>query len=406
MGIVRLGSAARRLADSATLIFSVTVATRLSALFRLIPAQAWADFYKNIEPSRIAWALVSGFGYSSPWPHTPIAPTAQQPPVYPLLLAGIFRIAGLYSFASLWTAVGLNAFFSALTAVLILRLGQRDFSGTVGRLAAWFWAMWLYEAVVSIRLWESGLTALLLALTLWWLPGLRESSERKHWGWFGLLEGLAVQTNTTMLAVVPCFYVWLWTSKAKRTSGKLLVLSVSIFVLVLIPWTVRNYLVFGRILPLRDNFGLELWVGNHPGVYESHRYPDDFPGLNPAEFNRLGEIQFMETKRHQAWQFIHANPREFVRLIGRRVIDFWIAPGSSAWFAVSLLAWAGLAYGFVHERRRTLPYACVVVFFPVVYYITHTFPTYRHPIEPVVILLAAYALWSGIEVTGRMIRNA
>jgi len=405
MAIPRIGDALKKVGSSPILIFIVAMATRLSVLLHFVPLHPWADFYENNEPSRIAWALVSGFGYSSPWPHTPIAPTAQQPPVYPLLLAGIFKVAGAYSLASLWIAIGLNGLFSALTAILILRIGKRDFSDAVGILAAWFWALWIYEAVVSIRLWESALTALLLALTLLWLPRLAESGRGWYWVTFGLLAGMAVQTNTTMLAMVPCFYVWVWARKAKEVSAKMLMVSFSAFLLALVPWTVRNYVVFDRLLPLRDNFGLELWVGNHEGVYESHRYPIDFPLLDPTEYNQLGELRFMEATREAAFHFIRAHPGVFVLLCARRVVGFWINPKGSWWFAVSLLAWLGLGLA-LRKRAEVLTYLCVIVFFPLVYYITHTFPTYRHPIEPVVILLAAYALWSGIEVTGRMIRNA
>jgi hypothetical protein len=60
--------------------------------------------------------------------------------IFPLLLAGIFKIAGAYSLTSLWIAVSLNALFSALTAVFILRLGKRDFGEMVGIVAAWIWA--------------------------------------------------------------------------------------------------------------------------------------------------------------------------------------------------------------------------------------------------------------------------
>jgi hypothetical protein len=42
-------------------------------------------------------------------------------------------------------------------------------------------------------------------------------------------------------------------------------------------------------------------------------------------------------------------------------------------------------------------YAVPLIVFPPVYYITHTFPTYRHPIEPVIIMLAAYAIVSAME---------
>jgi 4-amino-4-deoxy-L-arabinose transferase-like glycosyltransferase len=85
----------------------------------------------------------SGFGYSSPWANTLVMPTAQQPPVYPFLLAGIFKLAGIYSYRALWIALGLNALFSSITAVVILQLGKRTFDKSTGVLAAWIWSCWI-----------------------------------------------------------------------------------------------------------------------------------------------------------------------------------------------------------------------------------------------------------------------
>src|SRR5262249_24305193 len=140
-----------RIAESPAVVFLVAPTVRVWVLSQLLPQKAWEYFYRYNEPSRIAWALVSGFGYSSPWPHTPLAPTAQQPPVYPLVVAGIFKLAGSYSYQSLWIATVLNAVFSSLTAVLILRLGKRDFSRLAATLAAWVWACWIYEAAAAVR---------------------------------------------------------------------------------------------------------------------------------------------------------------------------------------------------------------------------------------------------------------
>ena len=93
-----------------------------------------------------------------------------EPPIYAYLLAGIFKLAGTYSYPSLWIGVGLNAVLSAFTAVLILRIGKRDFSAATGILAAWIWSAWLYEAVVAVRLWESSISALFLMIAWLWLP--------------------------------------------------------------------------------------------------------------------------------------------------------------------------------------------------------------------------------------------
>src|SRR5580704_16620652 len=59
------------------------------------------DFEFGWEMGRIARALATGFGYSDPFEgHT--GPTAWTPPLYPLLLAGVFKLFGVYTLASAW----------------------------------------------------------------------------------------------------------------------------------------------------------------------------------------------------------------------------------------------------------------------------------------------------------------
>jgi len=405
MGNARLTQTIWKLIQSPAVIFLIALTVRLWAAFQLVPAKAWQHFYGYNEFARIAWAVVSGYGYSSPWANTPLAPTAVEPPIYSYLLAGIFKVAGAYSYRSLWIAVVLNGLLSALIAVLILRIGRRDFGRSVGVLAAWVWSCWLYEAVVAIRLWESSLAALLLTVALLWLPRLADSSRTSAWVLFGVLAGVAGLTNTTLLAVFPFFWAWLAVLCRRRghICGKRLTASVGAFVLLLAPWTIRNYTVFHRLMPVRDNFGLELWLGNHeepPGHFDN-----DFPILNPATYNRLGEIRFMEQKRETALQFLRQHPQKFLRRSLRRVFLFWTAPEGSAWPWVCLLAWLGLALALRNRKTNALPNAVVMVMFPLVYYITHTYDTYRHPMEPVILLLASYALMQAGEAVGRRLRH-
>ena len=382
-----------RIAESPGVVFLVALTIRVWVLSQLLPQKAWEYFYRYNEPSRIAWALVSGFGYSSPWPDTPLAPTAQQPPVYPFLIAGIFKLAGAYSYRSLLIAVGLNAVLSSMTAVVILRLGKRDFGSLVGVLAAWVWACWMYEAAVAVRLWESSLSALLLLLALIMLPKLKGSGTPR-WLCFGLLAAVACLNNTSLLSVFPFFWVWLGVScrQSTRSCRPQLIASVGIFVLALLPWTIRNYEVFHRLMPIRDNFGLELWIGNHARVTD--RYDSDFPILDPGEYNRLGEVRFMESKRDIAVQFISQHPAKFLRLSARRCLRYWTGPDPVVWSFVSLIAWTGTILALRRKGLDAFPYLIVLLMFPLVYYVTHTFPTYRHPTEPVMLLLAGYTVVS------------
>ncbi len=390
-------------AKSPRIVFLVALTARLWALSQLLPAKAWTGFYEYNEFAHIAWALASGFGYSAPWAHTPLAPTAVEPPVYSFLVAGIFKLAGSYSYLSLWLAVGLNAVLSAVTGVVILQIGKRDFGAQTGVLAAWVWSCWLYEAVVAVRLWESSLSALLLITALWALPRLAESSRWSRWLLFGALAGVAALTNTTLLSLFPFFWLCLWMvcRRRERSYIKLVLCSVGVCVLVLLPWTIRNYEAFHRLIPIRDNFGLELWIGNHEGAMQERQFPRDFPLIDPSEYNRLGEMQFMEAKRQIAVQFIRENPTEFLQLSARHAFRYWTAPEEFIWLPLSLMAWLGAVIALWRKRWDAAPYAIVLIVFPLVYYITHTFSSYRHPTEPVMFLLAAYAMATAVEQGGR-----
>jgi 4-amino-4-deoxy-L-arabinose transferase-like glycosyltransferase len=399
-GIVKAG---RILARSAFLIFFVTLIARLWVVKQFLTASTWTNFYQYNEPSRIALSLVTGHGYSSPWAHTPLLPTAQQPPVYPLLLAAIFKLGGVYSHLSLWISLVLNSVFSALTAVLMLKTGSRLLGASAATLAAWVWALWPYEAIVAIRLWESSLSALLLMIALSILTRLNADSRISSWLVFGILAGIAVLTNTTLLSVFPLFWIWLWISHWRRgkSCAKVLATSVAVCVLLVMPWTIRNYVVFHRVIPIRDNFGLELWIGNHEGV--THDYPRDYPVLNPGEYNRLGEIGYMESRQGIALEFIRQHFGQFLRLSARRFLKFWTDPDFVSWLPISLLAWAGMVLAFRRQGMAGAPVAIVLLAFPLVYYVSHSFPSYRHPIEPEILLLASFSVAIALEGLGNRV---
>lgn len=400
----RLGQATWKLVQSPLVVFVIAVTMRLWALRQFLPEHAWQFFYQYNEFAHIASNVASGHGYSALWADTPLAPTAAEPPVYAYLLAAIFRLAGVYSYSALWIGVALNAVLSAITGVLILRIGGRSFGYLTGVLAAWVWSCWLYEAAVAVRLWHSSLSALLLMIALLLLLKQDASLRASHWLLFGLVAGVAGLTNTTLLSVFPFFWLWLWIGYRRRrqSCNRLLLTSVGVFLVTLAPWTIRNYVTLGRLIPIRDDFGLELWIGNHEG--EARLTGDDFQPM-VAEYGRLGEARFMDDKLQLARQFVRQHGGEFLRLSLRRVILFWTTPDRSAWPYISLLAWLGLVLAIRQRGNEALPHAIVMVIFPLVYYITHTVSTYRHPIEPVILLLAAMAIIRVAEISGEMVRH-
>src|SRR5208283_2726817 len=96
---------------------------------------------------------------------------------------------------------------------------------------------------------------------------------------------------------------------------------------VLMPWTIRNYRVFGALIPLRSNFGLELWLGNNPSGDEVNSFLlHPFVNISEARrYTQLGERAYMADKQREAGAFILSHPGATSRFVLRRAAQYWFA---------------------------------------------------------------------------------
>ena len=379
----------KRIAANPLLIFTAAFITRLASAAYIFSRYSSPQLlFTGNEPSHIAAALASGMGFSSPYANVPIAPTAQQPPIYPFILSGIFKLFGTYSTESAWAAVILNILAGATTAILLRYVGKLHFGETVGIVAAWLWVLpWTFRLnTFSVSLTSAPLAALGMGAFLLWVP--REIETQRRCLVLGVTAGLLVLLQPALLFVVLAYILWL---EMPRLHPRRIVIAAAGLLLVLTPWTIRNYATFGRLIPLRDNFGLELWLGNRPGMSGTVDYSGDFPDLDPTNYARLGELPYMYSKFQIARDFIRHDPAGFFDRARRRSFEFWYRPYSTPWIVVCILGWLGAVWIWSKQRSQWI-WPVTLAIFPVVYCVTHNFPTYRHPIEPVVILLAAYCL--------------
>ena len=102
-------------------------------------------------------------------------------------------------------------------------------------------------------------------------------------------------------------------------------LALGLAILCCIPWTIRNYSVFQRLVPLRSNFPLELYIGNNENYDDKHpRYPGPITKERETfRYFRMGETAFMDEEMRKATTFIVTHPRVEVILFGKRFVAFW-----------------------------------------------------------------------------------
>jgi hypothetical protein len=336
--------------------------------------------------------------------------------VYPFLWAIGIKLFHLGSFGTTCFAQVMNSVFSAATCWPIFAIGKRVFGERMGLASAWLWVFLPYAVLLPLEwTWDQSLSALLLALIVSTTFAIRESACSLSWFGYGLLWAFAALVNPTLCLLLPFFLGWVMVRRGV-SGGPTLALAVRVvfvFVLALLPWTIRNYYAIDGLVFVKSNFGLELWLGNNPAVKEVYT-PELHPASNISERLLLilsGEPNYNREKQQRAIAYIEARPRVFLKNLTDRFIDTWSAKYDSrvelwilalhvsrgdVWFctAFSMLSFAGLILALRANWMDSLPLAMCLLLFPIPYYVTHTALRYRHAIDPFMTILAVYALGS------------
>ena len=369
---------ARRPIQSVWLMFMVALLYRLVAGIHFLRIGGITFQWTN-EMAAIAHSLVLRHAFAGAY-RGYSGPTAWAAPVYPFLVAAVFWVFGIDSQASAVVLLLLNTVVSSLTAVVIYQLGCEYFSEKVGLIAGWAWALSPLGVLMPLLLWDTSLSALMLSVGL--LVVLRANS---FWQWAGAgaLWGASALVNPALLAPLPAMLVArLWKESTRLKAGLACCLTL---ICVLVPWTIRNRRELHAIYPVRSNGWAEIYFGNvnfrlHPAVSPT--------GL----FQHLGEARFVELLKGETIQYIRGHPGHFAWMSLERWIRFWLAPVS--FLPLTLVAafgcWAGVFLLLRKFGRLAVPLVAGPIFYPIIFSMTHIEARYRHPIEPVIYLLAAY----------------
>jgi 4-amino-4-deoxy-L-arabinose transferase-like glycosyltransferase len=367
-------------------------------------ADSPGHFAFGFETGSIAGAIARGEGFSSPFGVPNTGPTAWLAPIYPYMVAAIFRLFGLFSTSSAVVILTINSCLAALTCWPIYRIGNQVFGRTVALIAGWTWAAAPFFFRWAITwVWDTSLSALLTAVAVWIVLDSTQLSWRR-WAALGVFAGFSSLVNPSLLTLFPLLAIWAaWKlRRATAAAAGQLLLFLLLMVMVISPWLVRNRVVFGKWVFLRSNAGFEFCLGNFggaPGVPWGGGHPTGNPGMM-NQYRRMGEIPFVEMKQKLALHWVNAHRLDFARTTLQRVADFWDGgelryerdPPWHPWMvlATSAPALLGLMFATLRRFRNLGPILIVMLVYPIPYYVTLTAPRFRHPIEPFMVILMGY----------------
>lgn len=404
------------------LMFWVGLVAREAAIFvghtyRISKLQGSFGF--GWETGRIAESIATGHGFGSPFvPGT--GPTAWLAPLYPYLLAGVFKVFGVYSTSSSIAILSINSVFSSLTIFPVFYTAKRAFGPRAAWCSGWLAALFPYAWYWAIKwAWETSLATLLLACVfllslkmagIHWLAVRKwefaPAARWRDWLLFGLLWGIIALVNPSLLLWLPFAGGWLLVRQvaAERRAQPFIeaICAGVIFITVLSPWTIRNYRVFHRFIPIRGNFWAEFRMGNAEdavGLWRFWMHPSSNV-LELQKYEQMGEVAYVQMKRAEALNFVRNHPGRFLTLCIRRTVFYWYGTPRDTGVAAlsesrnlgfllsSILAFGGLWVMWQRGNPATFLFGSLLFVIPLVYYLTFPHPRYRAPIEPQMLVLA------------------
>jgi hypothetical protein len=222
-------------------------------------------------------------------------------------------------------------------------------------------------------------------------PTTSNQQPTTSWLLFGLLWALIALSNSTLLIFLPVCGLWILLPHLRDPRAYVgLVLAALLFLACIAPWTIRNWQTFHVFIPLRGNLGAEMYMGNGLRLYAS-----------------LGEVRYVAQRGALAKFYIAAHPAHFAADVARRIYFFWIGvphPSDEAWYNeagrtlnFAFISIAGLL-GLALALRRRIPAAGLFAFafllLPIPYYLITVHARFRHPLEPLICILAVYLFQS------------
>lgn len=379
-----------------------------------------AHWFFGFEIGRVARSIAEGQGFGSPF-HGWTGPTAWYPPVYPYLLAGVFKLFGVYSVASGVFILSLNSLFAALTCLPIYFLANRAAGQRVALWSAWLWALVPMFFTFDVKwAWETSFSTLLLAIALVVSVKLAEVADWRPWFAAGVLWGVVALTNTALLSLMPFALAWSWWNSTAKGRTRGVLIAFAVMFLSCVPWMARNRAVMGQWIFVRDNFWAEMRFGNADqsrGIWLGWMNPTN-NDTELAHYARVGELQYIAEKKQATLDFIGRNPRFFANLCLRRFFLYWCDLPTNweedlsahdviadQWWVIcfSALAWTGMVLMLRRSFRVALLLAPALLVYPCLYYIASADPRYRHPVEPIMVVFAVYAV---AATGGRLSRSS
>lgn len=387
------------------LILAAAVLIRIPmALYMGDQVSALPGIQDQVTYDALADSLLDGRGYSFTenwYPFTRAnTPTAHWSFVYPLYLAGIYALTGYHPLAARFVQAIVAGL---LVSFLVYRIGRRVADETTGLAGAALAAVYGYFIYYNVALMTETFFIVLVLLSLDLSLEIKEKPVLWRWVSLGLVLGTAALLRQTVLLFAPFLLLWLfWELRNTAFPRWLVTVPVLVIILMIAPWTIRNYRVYQQFLLLNSNAGYALYASNNPNLGADWNN-DEVVVAVPTDLKGLNEAQLDRALTQRGIQFIVADPQRYLLLTLDKTLEyfkFWPSSESGTLSNLVRVLSFGLylpfmLLGLYVSLSRWRNFAVLYLFMVIhtgVHLLSWPAPRYRLSVDAVAMVFAALAV--------------
>jgi len=368
----------------AIIIFILAFATRLLFIL-LIPPHPLVSDDKDYD--QLGFSLSQGKGYVNSLGE----PAALRPPIYPLFLGIIYYIAGHDLF---WVRF-MQAILGAGICLLMYLITTIIFDGTIADISGFLCCFYPPLVVWTSEIMSETLFTFLLLLGIW---KIISRNNYRSLLVSGIIFGFALLTRSNLIFFFPFLFYWIFLSR-KHNFLKAMGILMSGVLLILLPWTFRNYYRLNSFVPLANISGITF--------YNSYVVPDkgfgftSLKGVDDEYYKLKNEAEQRRYLMRKAIEYIKKNPKKVAKLTALKLLHF-IYPLDGYWYSISFGSKYNIYWGIIfcfslvgivnnikdHDINKKLIYLLFISFLISVI-VFYGIPRSRLPIEPLLVCFAA-----------------
>lgn len=287
-----------------------------------------------------------------------LKPTSYWPPLWPMILAGVYYVFG----HTLFVVRVFESLLLVAASFCTYLLGRHLFDECTGLVASLLIAysptLFVFTTLHNL---EVVFTALVVGSVLCWILSRQAASPRRQvflLALAGVLWGLSILTKPVPLAFLPFMLVWEIIQDPQRLRRAIarMALYTTVGFLIILPWTMRNYVVFHEFILVNTNGGIDFELGNNPIATGGFGAAPNWDELGLANAGSLA----------RGLTFVRDNPERYLRLLATKFSDFWseefIFLNGSADDVITFAPLSEFGHGWFSEHRGAINLFSTLVF--------------------------------------------